>query len=88
VRSRGIRDVPVEVGAMASQQKSRKGAAGRPRAEINDTSQGETVPQSMDVDETFFAEEPVMPASEKKVRLPACPSSTNLTFFPVSAHLH
>ncbi len=36
VHSRGIRDVPVEVSAMASQPKQRKRASRQPRSENND----------------------------------------------------
>jgi len=79
VYSRGIRDVPVEVSAMASQPKPKKRSGRRPRAESNDVPQGENTPQSMDIDETLWDEEQVMPASEKKVRQLACHSSTNLT---------
>jgi hypothetical protein len=85
--SRGIRDVPVEVGAMESQPKPKKKAGRRPRAENNDTLQGETAPQSMDVDETPWAE-PVIPAREKRVRQHTSPSSMSLTYLPVSAYLH
>jgi len=82
VHSQGVRDVPVEVSAMESRSKPRKGAGRRPRAESNDVLQGESAPQSMDVNKTFWEEEPVtgMPTSEKRVRQPACPSSTNLTY--------
>jgi hypothetical protein len=86
--SRGVKDVPVKVSDMASQTKSRKKAGSRPRAEGNAALQGETAPQSMDVDDAFWVEEPVMPASEKRVRQPACPLSTKLTYFPVPGHLH
>ena len=79
--SRGIRDVPVEVTEMASRPKPRKKASRRPRAEGNASLQGEAAPQPMDIDETFWVdlEEPVMPASKKRVRQPACPFSTKLT---------
>ena len=90
VHSRGVRDVPVEVSAMASQRQLRKKDRRRKMAEQNDPLQGhgEAAPQSMDVDEIFWAEEPVMPTSEKRVRQPAFPSPTNLTYLPVSAQLH
>ena len=88
VHSRGIRDVPVEVSASGSQPRPRKTASRRPRAQNDDTLQGETVPQPMDVDETFFVEEPAMPTNEKRVRQPASPSLANLTYLPVSARLH
>ncbi len=58
VHSRGIRDVPVEVSASGSQPRPRKTASRRPRAQNDDMLQGETVPQPMDVDETFWVEEP------------------------------
>jgi hypothetical protein len=67
VHSRGIRNVPVEVSAAASQPKPRKKAGRLPRAE-NDHTLCETAPQPMDVDETFWVNEPDMPASEKRVR--------------------
>ena len=89
VYSRGIRDVPVDVTAMASRPKPRKGAGRQPRAESNDALQGENAPQSMDVDETFWTEEPVtdMPTSEKRVRQPSCPSTTlnEPHTFPISS---
>lgn len=87
VHSRGIRDVPVEVRSMESQPKKKKNAARRLRAENNDAHQGETAPQPMDVDEAFWPEEPAIPIGEKKVRQPACPSSTNLTHLLAPTHL-
>ena len=66
--SRGIWDVPVEVHATASKPRPRKKARGRARAEKKDPLQAENAPQPMDVDETFWVDEPVMPSSEKKVR--------------------
>jgi len=72
VHSRGMRYVPVEVGDAESQPRPKKKARRRPRT-------GETPPQPMDVDETFWVDEPVMPSSEKKVRQPACLSLANLT---------
>jgi hypothetical protein len=87
VHSRGIRDVPVEVSAAGSQPKQRKKAGKRPRAEKNDLP-SETASQSMDIDEAFWVEEPVMPTSEKRVRQPPCPSSMSLTYLPVPAHLY
>lgn len=86
--SRGTRYVPVEVRPTASQLEPRKRASKRPRAENNDTLQGGTAPQPMDIDETFWAEEPVVPTSGKRVRQPAYPSVANLTYLPVSACLH
>jgi hypothetical protein len=60
----------------------------QPRAENNDTLPGETAPQPMDIDETFWAEEPVMPTGRKRVRQPAYLSLTNLTNLTVSTHIH
>jgi hypothetical protein len=71
----GIRDVPVKVRNMASPPKPRKRASRRSRAACNDTLQHETPSQPMDVDETFWAEEPVIPTNEKKVRQTAYSSS-------------
>ena len=68
--SRGVRDVPVEVSAAASQPMPRKRACREPRAEGAIELPHETAFQPMDIDETFWAEEPVMPANEKKVRQP------------------
>jgi hypothetical protein len=68
---RGTRDVPVKVSDMVDRPKARKKARIASKAKINSSSQHETPPQPMDIDETFWAgpEEPVMPtASEKKVR--------------------
>jgi len=84
VHSRGVRDVPVEVTAAGSQPKQREKAGKRPRAEKNDTLPSETALQPMDVDETFWVEEPVMPTAEKRVRQPPCPSSMSLTFLSPS----
>ncbi len=86
--SRGIRDVPVEVISTAHQLRSRKKGTRRPSAENDNMLQGEAAPHPMDVDETSWAEEPVMPTSEKRVRQPACPFLANLTYLPVPAHLH
>jgi len=71
--SRGVRDIPVDVTSMARQRKPRKATKRQPRADNDDTFQGETAPQPMDIDETFWAEEPGISAGEKKVRQPACP---------------
>jgi hypothetical protein len=67
---------------MKSPSKPRKKASRRPRAERNYTLRHATPPQPMDVDETFFAEEPAMPTSVKDVRQPACSSLMNLTYPP------
>ena len=72
--SRGIRDVPVEVTDMTSRPKLRKKASIWTRIENSAALQGETAPQPMDVDETLWVEDPVIPTSEKRVRQPACPS--------------
>ena len=92
VYSQGIRDVPVEVSTAASQSRPRKKARRRRRAENNDKLQGETPgetpPHPMDVDETFWVDEPVMPSSEKKVRQLICLSLANLTNLPVPALIH
>jgi hypothetical protein len=82
--SQGIRDVSIEVSGL----KPRKKAFRWSRVEENDMLQGETARQSMDIDETFWAEEPVMPTHEKRVRQPACPSSMSLTYLSVLAYLH
>jgi hypothetical protein len=71
--SRGIRDVPVEVTDMKNRPKLRKKASIRTRIENSAALQGETAPQPMDVDETLWVEDPVIPASEKRVRQPAFP---------------
>ena len=42
----------------------------------------------MDVDETFWVDEQVMPSSEKKVRQPAWLSLANLTNLPVPELIH
>lgn len=67
VLSRGIKYVPVEVSAAVSRPKQREKASRLPRAE-NDHTLREAAPQAMDVDETFWVEEPVIPTSEKRVR--------------------
>ena len=82
VYSRGIRDVPVEVRAAASQARPRKMASKGERVQNNDSVealQGETAPQSMDIDESFWVEDPVAPTNEKRVGSPhAPPSEPNL----------
>jgi len=88
VHSRGTRYVPVEVRDMASQPRPRKRGSRRQNVENNDMSQSETAPQPMDVDETFWVEEPVMPTSGKRVRQPVCPSLANLTTPPQSQHAY
>ena len=77
----GIQYVPVEVSTVESQPKTKSGsksAAKQPRVENSDTLQDKTAPRPMDIDEAFWAEEPaeepVTPATEKKVRQPASPS--------------
>jgi len=82
VHSRGIRDVPVEVIATTSQLRPRKMARRQPRTEENDTSQGETAPQPMDISDTFWVEEPAMPTSKKSVRQPVLLFLANLTYLP------
>ena len=82
---RGTRDVPVVVRSEARQPKPRKKASKRPRAEKSNPLQGEAAPQLMDTDETFCAEELVIPTSEKRVRQHACPSSTNITVLTSSS---
>ena len=86
--SRGVRDVPVEVIATASQTRPRKKASRRPRAQNNDTLQGEAAPQPMDIDETFWAEEPVMAAGQKRVSQPACPSLVYVPHISLSLSMH
>ena len=69
--SRGIKDIPVARSAEESQPKIKKRpkrARRQPRAEVNDELQGETAPEFMDIDETFWTEEPVISTSKKKVR--------------------
>lgn len=88
VLSRGIRNVPVEVSATASQPKPRKRAHRQLRAENDGALQDETAPQPMDVDETFWVEEPAMPPNEKRVRRPAYIFSTDLTYLPAPTCLH
>ena len=86
--SQGSRYVPVEVHATASQPGPRK-RAGRPQeVENNDTLQGETAPHPMDIDKTFWVEEPVVPTSGKMVQQHVCPSLANLTYLLVLSHLH
>jgi len=86
--SQGIRDIPVEVSATTSQPRPRKMACRRPRAESNNMSQGEAAPQPMDINETFWVEEQVIPTSEKRVRQPTYTFLASLTYLPALAHLH
>lgn len=86
--SRGIREVPVEVSAAASQQKPRKKTGRRRKTENNDALQGEAAPHPMDIDDTFWLEEPVKATGKKGVRHPALQSSMNLTNLPDRALLH
>ena len=71
VSSRGIRDVLVKVSIMESQLKPREKVGRQSREESHGTLQGEIAPHPMDVDETFWTEEPVIPAAKKRVRQPA-----------------
>jgi hypothetical protein len=70
-RSRGTRNIPVEVSISRNLPKPRRDAG---RMETNDYEAifHETDPASMDVDETFWTEEPVIP-EKKRVRLPIIP---------------
>jgi hypothetical protein len=68
--SRGTRDVAVEVSAPKGKSARRKIAGGM---ENNQAILHETTLPSMDVDETFWTEEPVMD-QQKRVSSPACPS--------------
>ena len=86
--SRGIKDVPVEVTATASQLKPRKMACRQPRTEKNNMLQGETAPQPMDISKTFWVEEPAMSTSKKSIRQPVFPFLANLTYLPALGHLH
>jgi hypothetical protein len=88
VYSRGIRDVPVEVISTPHQPRSRKKGTRGPSAENDNMFQGEAAPHPMDVDETFWVEEPVVPTSEKRVRRPASPFLANLTYLPDPGDLH
>ena len=85
---RGVKDIPVKIIDMASQTKPRKKVDSWPRAEGSAALQSETAPQSMDIDDAFWVEEPAMPTSEKRVRQHACPLLTKLTYLPVPGHLH
>jgi hypothetical protein len=84
--SRGIRDVPVEVISTAHQSRLKKKGTRQPSAENDNMLQGEAAPHPMDVDETFWAEEPVVPTSEKRVRQPAPPFLANLTHISQTQH--
>ena len=86
--SQGIRYIPVEVSAATSQMRTRESASERPRAETNDIPQGETASQPMDVDETFWADDPVIPNSERRVRRPSYNLLVDLTCLPVQKRLH
>jgi hypothetical protein len=88
VHSRGVRDVPVEVSTAASRPIPRKKACGEPRAESANELPHETAFQPMDVDETFWMEEPVMPGSGKKVRQPErLPQQISHTFQSKNAYI-
>jgi hypothetical protein len=88
VYSRGIRDVPVEVISTAHQPTSRKKGTRQPSAENDNMLQGETAPDPMDVDETFWEDGPVIPTREMRVRQYPCSFLANLTYLPVPAHLY
>jgi hypothetical protein len=70
--SRGTRNIPVEVSTSKNLPMPRRGA-GRREIENHEEISHETDPPSMDVDETFWIEEPVIP-EQKRVSPPACPS--------------
>jgi len=80
--------VPVEVTAPVSPPRLREMSRRQPREEHNVTLQGEAAPQFMDVDETFWVEESVIPIGEKRVRQIECSSLANLTYFPVREDIH
>lgn len=72
VLARGIRDIPVEVRTTASRSNPKKMVNRQSREENNNAFQGEAAPQPMDVDESFWVEEPAIPTSEKRVRQLLC----------------
>jgi len=81
-------DVPVEVTVPASPPRPRETSRRQLREEHNITLQGEAAPQFMDVDETFWVEESVIPVGEKRVRQIECSFLANLTYFPVREDIY
>jgi len=72
--SRGTRHIPVEVSTSTNLLMPRRDAGGSDMDNHKENLH-ETDPPSMDVDETFWIEEPVIP-EQKRVSSPARPSST------------
>jgi hypothetical protein len=70
-RSRGTRNIPVEVSTSRNLPMPRRDA-GRMEIDNHEAIFHETDPASMDVDETFWIEEPVIP-EQKRVRSPMNP---------------
>jgi hypothetical protein len=70
-RSRGIRNIPIDVTASTSRPKPRQATD---RTEDNEATLHETAFQHMDVDEVFWTEEPDV-LKKKTVSLPICHSS-------------
>ena len=69
--SQGIKYFPVEKTASTSQLKSsHAGKMDNREAALHESDK--TSPPSMDVDETFYMEQPAPPAKKKRVSLPAC----------------
>lgn len=63
-RSRGTRHTRVDV-STSTNQPIRRQDAGRMEMDNNEAVSHETDPPSMDVDETFWIEEPVMPEQKR-----------------------
>jgi hypothetical protein len=80
VHSQGIRDIAVEVSASKGKRKPRKIARG---VEDSQAILHETTHPSMDIDETFWTEEPAMD-QQKRVSSPACPSWDGILRIPQS----
>jgi hypothetical protein len=80
--ARGTRYVPVEVTPKASKSQRRL-RQDTGRTENIEAALHKTTPPSMDIDETFWVEEPVM-SEKKRVSSPAYPSSTifNISLSP------
>ncbi len=71
--SRGPRNIPVEI-STPKRKKARRYSNGGEENSKSAAASHEDLPPSMDVDETFWTEEPVI-EEEKKVSMPICPSS-------------
>lgn len=84
--SRGTRYIPVDVSTSTSQQTQGRDAAGM-EIDKHEALLHEADPPSMDVDETPWMQEPVIP-EQRRVSSPTRPSSTVCDMLLVPTRLH